>query len=46
MDYIYPLCVQGTAYTKCNSVTVFLNVWVSVTARVGAVRGFALVLQL
>lgn len=36
--------MQGTAYSKGDSVTVFLNVWVSVTAKVGALRGFALVL--
>lgn len=46
--YIYLLTVHVTVSAppihKRASATVFLDVWVSVTVRVGALRGFGLVL--
>lgn len=40
VDYVYPVCVCDR-----HSMPVFLSMWVSVTVRVGALRGFVLVLQ-
>lgn len=40
MDYVYPVCVCDR-----HSMPVFWSMWVSVTVRVGALRGFVFVLQ-
>lgn len=47
IEYIYPPCNRQCPpppIYKRASATVFLDVWVSVTVRVGALRGFGLVL--